>query len=330
MRRSLIVVAILLLAGATRAQSLAQPAVSHDCGGTSSCSVSLANGVTLGNTLLAVLRLGTTNVSATTVSDSLGNTYALDIAVAQTIDGHSLAIYRAQVTTSGTPTLSVANKSASTVRIIGFEEVTGLTGGTPDGITQAIGSSSTPQPGTVSPTQANDYVLLAASTANNESFSVGTGFHAEQSLGKGAFGDQYLATKSPVNGSISISSADQWAAIAVAYKAMPRLPISIQLNYSDGTPVQGSVQLSVVSGTATTPIATWPISSTGAVAGYLPLVSTGTYSYAALDPTGKQLQTITVLPGAFASLTGLHSIQGTVTLSKSTDALTIPASLALQ
>lgn len=301
-----------------------------DCGSTTYCSVSLANPVTLGNSLLAVVRLGTTNYSATRISDNLGNAYTLDASVVQSIDGHSLAVYRAQIVGSGTATLSVSNGSASTVRIIGFAEVMGLVSGAPDGMNKSIGSSNTPQSGPVVPTQANDYILLAASSANNESFTPSAGFHSEQSLAQGAFGDQYQATAATINGSMALSSADQWAAIAVAYKTMPRLPISFQLNFSDGTPVQGTVHLSLVSGTATTPIASWPISPTGSVAAYLPLVTTGTYSYTAFDPTGKQLQAITVLPGAFATLAGLHSIQGTVTLNKSTDALTIPASLALQ
>jgi hypothetical protein len=330
MKTLILAVAICMSCGATRAQSLAQPSVSHDCGAAATCSVSLANPVTLGNSLLAIVRLGTTNYTVTKASDSLGSAYALDASVVQTIDGHALLIYRTQVTTSGVSTFSISNSSASTARIIGFAEVTGLVSGPPDGMNQAIGSSNTPQAGALQPTQSNDYLLLAASTADNETFTDNAGFHAEQSLPKGAFGDQSQATAAPLNGSMTLASADQWAAIAVAYKTMPRLPLSFQLNYSDGTPVQGTVRLSSVSGTTTTPVASWPISSTGSVAAYLPLVNTGTYSYTALDPTGKQIQAITVLPGAFATLGGLHSIQGIVTLNKANYALMIPASLSMQ
>ena len=321
--------AIFLLATVSHAQSLVQPSVAHDCGASVSCSASLANPVSLGNTLLAIVRLGTTTASATSVSDSLGNAYALDAAVAQTIDGHSLLVYRAQIAASGLATVSITNKSASTVRIIGFAEVAGLTGAL-DGINKAIGSSNAPQPGAIAPTQTNDYLLIAASTADNESFAASGGFQTEQALSKGAFADLMQPTAGAVSGSMKLSSANQWAAVAVAYKTTPRLPLSFQLNYSDGTPVQGTVQLCKGSGTSATPITTWPIGPTGSVAGYLPLANTGTYSYTALDPTGKQLQAITVLPGAFAVLGGLHSIHGTVTLDKSTDSLVMPASLALQ
>ncbi|HEX4003656.1 MAG TPA: hypothetical protein VHX36_13485 [Candidatus Acidoferrales bacterium] len=148
-------------------------------------------------------------------------------------------------------------------------------------------------------------------------------------LSKAAFGDQDQTTAASISGSMSITSADQWAAIAIAYKSSPRVPLSLQLNYSDGTPVAGSLQLSLVSGTSTTLVASWPINSSGAVAAYLPIVTSGTYSYTAVDPSGKQLQGITVLPGAVATL-GLHSVTGTLTLNKSTDALMMPVSLTLR
>ena len=261
MKQVFVAIAMLLLSCETHAQSLAQPSVSHDCGGATSCSVSLANPVTIGNSLFTIVRAGTTNVAAMTITDNLANTYTLDASVIQSIDGHSLAIYRSQVAAAGTATVSVSNSTAATMRIIGFAEVTGLMGGAPDGINKAIGSSNVPQPGAVLPTQPNDYILIAASTANNETFTVNGGFHSEQFVSKGAFGDLYQATAVSVAGSMTLSSADQWAAIAVAYKAMSRLPISFQLNFSDGTPVQGNVQLSVVSGTTTTLVASWPINS---------------------------------------------------------------------
>lgn len=276
------------------------------------------------------MRLGTTNASLTTVSGNLGSVYTLDAMVTQPIDGHTLAVYRTPIGQSGTATVTVKNSSASTVRIIGFEEVAGLISGTPDGVNKAIGSSNLPGAGLVSPTQANDYILLAVSTADNEGFTANESFYREQGLAKGAYADQYQATAASVNGSMSLSSANQWAAIAVAYKTTARLPILFQLNYSDGTAVQGSVQLAVLSSTTSTTLASWPISSTGAVAGYLPLVNTGTYSYTAFDLAGKQIQTISVLPGAFAALAGIHSIQGTITLNKTTDAMVMPASLQLQ
>jgi hypothetical protein len=330
MKTLILAVAICAFCGATRAQSLAQPSVSRDCGTAASCSVSLANPVTLGNSLLAIVRLHTTQYLVTKISDSLGNAYTLDGAVVQTIDGHSLLVYRSPVTTSGTATLSVYNSSAATARIIGFAEVTGLITGPPDGINKAIGSNNKPQAGPVLPTQSNDFILLASSTAGNETFTDSAGFHSEQSQPKGAFGDQYQATAASINGSMTLTAADQWTAMEIAYKTMARLPLSFQLNYNDGTPVQGSVQLSSVSGTTTTPVASWPISSTGSVAAYLPLVNTGTYSYTALDPAGRQLQAITVLPGALATLGGLHSIRGILTLNKANFALMIPASVSMQ
>lgn len=329
MKHAVLALAIFLLGSAANAQTPAQPSVSHDCGSSTSCSVGLAKAVTVGNTLLAIVRVGTTSTAATTISDSIGSAYTLDASVVQTVDGHALSVYRAPITTAGTPSLSVSNSSASTMRIIGFEEVGGLASGAPDKVVAAIGSTSTPNAGTLSPTQSNDYLLAAVSTADSETFKCSNGFTCEQALAKGAFGDQDQTTAASIAGSLSISSSDQWAAIAVAYKSSPRVPLSLQLNYSDGTPVAGSLQLSLISGTTTTTIATWPISSSGLVTGYMPLVTSGTYAYTAYDPTGKQLQGVTILPGAFATL-GLHAIQGTVTINKSTDALMMPASVSLQ
>lgn len=329
MKRAALALTMFLLGSAAHAQSLAQPSVSHDCGSTTSCSVSLANATTVGNTLLAIVRMGTTNKAATTVSDNLGSSYTLDAAVVQTVDGHSLAVYRASVATAGTPTLTVSNSSASTARIIGFAEVSGLVQGAPDQVAGTIGSNGTPNAGTLSPTQSNDYILVAVSTADSESFTCSNGFLCEQTLSKGAFGDQDQTTAASISGSMSIGAPDQWAAIAIAYKSTPRVPLSLQLNYSDGTPVLGSLQLSLVSGTSSTLVASWPISSSGAVSAYLPIVTSGSYTYTAVDPTGKQLQGLTILPAAVAAL-GLHSVQGSLTLNKSTDALVMPVSLKLQ
>jgi hypothetical protein len=330
MKQALVMAAILLFGLGTHAQSLAQPSVSKNCGEATSCSVGLANPITVGNTLLAIVRVGFGNTAPTQVSDNLGSTYTLD-GSSMTADGHEIAVYRAPITTAGAVNLSISHSAAWSVRIIGFEEIAGLVNGPPDAVASAVGSGNSPQAGTLTTTQANDYVLLGMVTATSEAFTFtcNGGFACEQSVLGGAFADQTAAAIASVNGSMSLSFSDTWAAIAIAYKTTPRVPLSLQLNYSDGTPVLGSVRLASVSATTTTPVTSWPISSTGAVAAYLPLVTSGTYSYTAFDPTGKQLQGIAILPGAFAAL-GLHALNVTVTLNKSTDALMIPASISME
>jgi hypothetical protein len=323
-----------LLAAPLRAQSLAQPAASQDCGSSQSCTARLSASVTAGNSLIAVVRLGNVqSVAGTTITDSLSNTWILDASKAQPSRHHLLAVYRVVFANAGAMVFTVSNRSADTMRVISLAEISGLASGAPDASSLAAGSGTAAQPGALTSSQPGDYVVLAASTGNNQSFSTSEPFLIESEITKGAYADLKQSQSGSVSPSITFGSTDQWAAIALAYKTTgnPNLPLMLSVHYDDGTAVTGSAVLSSLANNVKTTIQTWSIGSNGQVTLYCPIVNTGTYEYDFLDPNGNLLQSYVVLPGAFISLISpAHSILGSITLSKSTHSVTVPVSFAFQ
>jgi hypothetical protein len=329
-------VAALVMATPLCAQTLAQPAASEDCGSSQSCSVHLASNVTAGNTLIAVVRIGqVTSVSGTTITDTMANTWVLDAYQAQTADVHLLAVYRAATAKAGSTTFTVSNKAAQTMRIISLSEISGLASGSPDAALTAAGSGTLAKTNALTTSHPGDYVLVAASTANNQSFSTTQPFHIESQATKGAYADADAAATqtSTMTPSIAFSVSDEWAAVSIAYEstATAQIPIDLTLKYDDGSPVAGTAVLSSLANNTKTTLQTWTIGSNGAVTIYCPKVNTGTYEYDFRDPSGNILQSYVILPGAFISLiTPAHSILGSITLSKANHAVVIPVSFAFQ
>ncbi len=325
---------VTLVAAPLRAQDLAQPAASQDCGRSQSCAAHLAGNVTAGNSLIAVVRLGNVqSVAGTTITDSLSNTWVLDAFKVQTSNRHLLAVYRVAYANAGAIVFTVSNPSADTLRVISLSEISGLASGSPDASTLAAGSGPAAQPGSLTSSQPGDYVLLTASTGNNQSFSTTEPFLIESKVSKGAYADLKQSQAGSVTPSMTFGFSDQWAAIALAYKSTgtPKLPLMLSVHYDDGTAVTGSAVLSSLANNVKTTIQTWPIGSNGQVTLYCPIVNTGTYEYDFLDPNGNLLQSYVILPGAFISLISpAHSILGSITLSKSTHNVTIPVSFAFQ
>jgi len=323
-----------LIAAPVHAQSLAQPATSQDCGTAQPCTAQLAVNVTAGNSLIAVVRLSdATSISGTTIIDSLSNTWILDAWVLQSDNLHILGVYRAASANAGSTSLTVSNNASSTMRIVCLAEVSGLAAGAPDAQASAVGSGTSALPGTIATTQANDYVLVAAGTDNNQSYSTAQPFLVESQATRGAYADATASQPSTLTPSISFGVPDEWFAIALAYKTAgtPRLPVFLSLHYDDGTPIAGSVVLSSLANGAKTSLQSWPISSSGQVSLYCPIVNTGTYSYDFLDPNGNTLQSFVILPGGFISLVSTaHSLNISVTLTKNTNAVAIPVSIAFQ
>ncbi len=327
-------IAALVIATPLCAQTIAQPAASEDCGSSQSCSVHLASNVTAGNTLIAVVRIGqVTSVSGTTITDAMANTWVLDAYQAQTADVHVLAVYRAAAAKAGSTTFTVSNKAAQTMRIISLSEISGLASGSPDAALTAAGSGTLAKTSALTTSHPGDYVFVAVSTANNQSFSTSQPFHIESQATKGAYADAAPTQPGTMTPSIAFSVTDEWAAVSIAYNstATAQIPIDLSLKYDDGSPVAGTAVLSSLSNNTKTTMQTWTIGSNGAVTIYCPKVNTGTYEYDFLDPSGNILQSYVILPGAFISLiTPAHSILGTITLSKANHAVVIPVSFAFQ
>src|SRR5271167_4809409 len=85
----------LTTAAPLRAQTLAQPAASEDCGSSRTCSAHLSTIVTAGNALIAVVRMGQVNsIAGTTITDSQANTWVLDAYQLQPANPHILCVYR--------------------------------------------------------------------------------------------------------------------------------------------------------------------------------------------------------------------------------------------
>ena len=330
----LIIALGLAVAAPLGAQTLAQPAASQDCGSSQSCTAHLSSSVTAGNALIAVVRIGqVTSVSGTTITDSMANTWILDAYQAQATDVHLLAVYRVVSAKAGKTVFTVSNNEAQTMRIISLAEVSGLSAGSPDSTAASSGMGTAAQAGALRPSQASDYVLVTASTGNNQSFSTTQPFLMVSQVTKGAYAEAVPTQTAAMTPAISFGVADQWAAIAVAYKASgsSNIPINLSLQYDDGSAVTGSAVLSSLSGGTKTAIQSWTIGANGAVTIYCPKVNTGTYEYDFLDPSGNPLQSYVILPGAFISLISpAHSILGSITLSKANHSVVIPVSFAFQ
>lgn len=330
----LLIALAVALAGPLGAQTLAQPAASQDCGSSQSCSAHLSSNVTAGNSLIAIVRIGqVTSISGTTITDSLANTWVLDAYQAQATDVHLLAVYRVASAKAGNTVFTISNNAAQTMRIISFAELSGLSTGSPDSTVAASGSGSSALAGAVTPSQAGDYVLVAASTANNQSFATTQPFQMVSEVTKGAFADAVQSQTASTSPSITFGVSDLWASVAVAYKsnATTSIPIKLSLQYDDGSAVAGSAVLSSLANGTKTTMQTWTIGANGAVTIYCPKVNTGTYEYDFLDPSGNLLQSYVILPGAFISLISpAHSILGSITLSKANHSVVIPVSFAFQ
>ena len=327
--------AVTLLAAPLKAQNLAQPATSNDCGSAQSCTSQLAVSVTTGNSLIAVVRLtpSTPSISGTTITDSRSNTWILDAWALQQNNTHILAVYRAASANAGPTSFTVSNNASTTMRIVSLAEITGLINGAPDAQATAVGTGTSANPGSITTTQPNDYVLAAAATDNNQSYSSLEPFLIESQVTRGAYADALPPQATTLSPTISFGVSDGWLAVAVAYKTngTPRLPVFLSLHYDDGTPVAGSAVLSSLSNGTKTTIQTFQISPTGQVSLFCPIVNTGSYEYDFLDPSGNAIQSFVVLPGAFATLiTPAHSLTATITISKATLAVTIPVSFAFQ
>jgi hypothetical protein len=328
--------AIALLAAApSHAQYLAQRAVGLDCGTAQTCTVALSVPVTAGNSLLAMVRMtAISSPTGTTISDSRSNAWILDSWVLQSGSLHILAVYRVMSASAGATSLTVSNSASSTMRIVGFAEVSGLAADPPDAHASTVGSGTSAIPGSLTTTVANDYVIAAAATDNNQTYGTTQPFLIESTATRGAFADALVSQPATLTPAISFGVSDDWLAIAVAYKtsgAASRLPIFLSLHYDDGTPIAGSVALSSLANNTKTAIQTWTVSSTGDVTIYCPIVTTGSYEYDFLDPTGTLLQSYVILPGAFYSLISpAHSVTSTITLSKSAHTIVIPVSFAFQ
>ena len=324
----------LAMATPVGAQSLAQPATSQDCGSSQWCSAHLSSSVTAGNSLIAVVRIGqVTSVAGTTITDSMGNVWVLDAYQAQASDVHLLAVYRVASAKAGKTVFTVSNNAAQTMRIISLAELSGLSAGSPDATAAASGSGNSAQAGAVTPSQAGDYVLVAASTGNNQSFATTQPYQMVTQVTKGALADSVPSQTASTNPSITFGVSDLWASVAVAYKsnATSSIPIKLSLQYDDGSAVAGSAVLSSLANGTKTAMQSWTIGANGAVTIYCPKVNTGTYEYDFLDPSGNLLQSYVILPGAFISLiTPAHSISGSITLSKANHSVVIPVSFAFQ
>jgi hypothetical protein len=215
-----------------RAQYLTQRAVSQDCGTAQTCTVALSSPVTAGDSLIAVVRMSQiASPTGTTISDSRFNSWILDSWILQTGNLHILAVYRVISANAGATSLTVTNTSSTTMRIIGFAEITGLAAGPPDTQATAVGSGTTALPGSLTTSLANDYIVVAAATDNNQTYSATEPYLIESTASRGAYADAIAPQPITLTPAISFGVSDDWLAIAIAYKTTgtPNLPIFLTL-----------------------------------------------------------------------------------------------------
>src|SRR5262249_45617951 len=147
----------------------------------------------------------------------------------QPTDGHVLIVYRVASAKAGTLKFTVANNSAQTMRIISLAEVSGISTSAPEGANSAYGSGTTAQPGPLATHQAGDYLLMATSTGNNQSFSPAAPLQMVSDVTKGASAATVDSQTGTISTAMTFGVSDNWASVAVAYKSSgpPRLPINL-------------------------------------------------------------------------------------------------------
>jgi chitodextrinase len=220
---------------------------SIDAGSTPSSSLAFTENTGTGNWIAVVVRAGNTG-QAFTVTDSQGNTYRQAVQLNETTDGTTVAIYYAENITGGTTTVTVSDSLGGTLRFAILEYAGIAISNSLDGTAIGQGTSTTPTTASATLSTAGDLVIGALSTADAETFAVGSDWTIEENVPaepntKLAVEDQIMSTAGSVSATGILSSSDPWGAVVASFHAVSA-GVDTQAPTAPGTPI-----LSVVSST---------------------------------------------------------------------------------
>ena len=197
---------------------------SKDAGSSSSSTLAFGANNTAGNWIAVCVRAGAIN-EVISVSDTRGNIYRKAVQFNQTVDGFSGAIYYAEGIAGGANTVTVADSISGTLRFSILEYSGVATSGSLDAGAAAQGHSTSPSTApSVNTTVNGDLLIGTVMSGNSDSFTAGPGYKIEESVpGQGnaklIVEDQIQSIAGATTASVTLGSADDWAAGLAAFKA---------------------------------------------------------------------------------------------------------------
>jgi uncharacterized repeat protein (TIGR01451 family) len=223
--------------------------VGKDAGtGTSSTLAFTANN-TQGNFILVAIRAGK-NGQSFTVTDTRGNTYRQALQQNETLDTVTLGLYYAENVAGGANTVTVSDTvNGGTLRFAIFEYSGVATASSLDGSARmAEGTSTAASSGSITTTAAGDLVVGMFSTANNATFTAGSGAVVEERVPasgtKLAVQDHVQSAAGAIAASAASTPSQDWAAVVAAFKAAigpaPNGPKLIITSPTEGGSVPGA------------------------------------------------------------------------------------------
>jgi len=198
--------------------------VSKDAGIATSSSLAFTSNNTPGNWIAVAIR-SAPFVQTLTVTDTRGNTYRKAIQLNETVDGMAVGIFYAENIAGGPNTVTVSNPSATATLRFAILEYSGVArANSLDAMAAAQGTSSTPGSGTLTPTSSGHLVIGVFSTANERTFTAGSGYLLEERVPaapntKLVVEDRMQTTAGPLSAGASLNAADTWGAVAAAFRA---------------------------------------------------------------------------------------------------------------
>jgi hypothetical protein len=222
MRKTLGLLIVLLLTWATcvdAAITQVQKRESENSANVASFTLAYSSGVTAGNELFAVIRLGNNSDTPITVSDNVnaGN-WTQAVLLNDATNGRYIGIYYKENTGAGTPTVTLSYAlSDASLKGLNIYEYSGLaTSSSIDQVNSAnSASTSTPTSGNITTTQASELILAAMTFSTSSTVTVsteGSGFTQQH--------DDALGT---VGSHDRVHVADQIVAATNTYSYAPTL-----------------------------------------------------------------------------------------------------------
>lgn len=216
-----LVLALLLSAVSLHAQTIPSVVqhVGKDCGGSAlSCAVPLNTPSVPGNAIIVLGRLGGTVGAATpigSVTDDVGNTYALAVKCLQPTDPHMAMIFSTTGATKSakTVTLSGTNNTSARAEVIEAANV-----GVLDQTACKSGSGTIADSGSLTPSTANELVVALTTTGNPATANIASPMTFLDSATKVFDAFEAPAPAAAVDPTFTLTSGGGlWASAAVSF-----------------------------------------------------------------------------------------------------------------
>jgi hypothetical protein len=183
--------------------------------------------ITAGSTILVCVRgSGSFTGSTLSVTDDKSNSYTLDTSMPAISGTGSLFLYRASNVTGGGTTLTITPGTSTSLRVAGYE-ISGLAASSPlDKTAHASGNSISLASGSITTTQANEFVLGCLMTGNDigsNPMTAGSGWTSDININTTnailLAESQIVSSTGTFNATASIGTADTWGALVASYGA---------------------------------------------------------------------------------------------------------------